>query len=132
MSWMDWATRSPAIRPSSSRASQCEVARVVLTGTAGHHDDVRARHVGQPGPGGEHQAAFLVPDGPGTASPHAHCRSLKAQFRMRVASAVLIALMEPGLCRVTPMTVWPYLVASNSRHCPAAPVYPGLIPIAPG
>ena len=44
----------------------------------------------------------------------------------------LTLLMEPGLCRVTPMTLWPCLVASNSRHCPAAPVYPGLIPIAPG
>jgi len=51
---------------------------------------------------------------------------------MRVASVEFTLLMEPGLCRVTPMTVWPFLVASNSRHCPAAPVYPGLIPIAPG
>jgi hypothetical protein len=51
---------------------------------------------------------------------------------MRVASVGLTLLMEPGLCRVTPMTECPFLVASNSRHCPAAAVYPGLIPIAPG
>ncbi len=51
---------------------------------------------------------------------------------MRVASATLGLLMEPGLCRVTPITERPFLMASNSRHCPAAPVYPGLMPIAPG
>jgi hypothetical protein len=51
---------------------------------------------------------------------------------MRVASATLIVLMEPALCRVTPMTDWLFLVASNSRHCPAARVYPLLIPIVPG
>ena len=45
---------------------------VVLAGTAGHHDDVRARHVGQPRPGGKHQAAFLVPDGTGAFGDERH------------------------------------------------------------
>jgi hypothetical protein len=51
---------------------------------------------------------------------------------MRVASAESIVVMVPGLCRATPMTEYPCLVASNSRHCPAARVYPVLMPIAPG
>jgi len=32
------------------------------------------------------------------------CGRLKAQFRMRVASAEPIVAMVPGLCRATPMT----------------------------
>jgi hypothetical protein len=38
----------------------------VLAGTAGHHDDVRVRHVGQPRLGRQDQAAHLVTDRPGT------------------------------------------------------------------
>src|SRR5262249_21182049 len=84
--------------------------------------------------GGVRQAAFgrrqAASAGGGRGSRQ--LRWLEAPFRTPGAAAGFTLLMEPGLCRVTPMTEWPFLVASNSRHCPAAPVYPGLIPIAPG
>jgi hypothetical protein len=48
---------------------------VVLAGAAGHHDDVRMRHVGQGGLGGHDQATFLVADqahGPGALGGEDH------------------------------------------------------------
>src|ERR1035441_2125791 len=38
---------------------------VVLAGAAGHHDDIRMRHVEERAHGGHDQAALLVPDEPG-------------------------------------------------------------------
>ena len=50
---------------------------IVLARTAGHHDDVRTEHVGQPGLCGNYQAAFLVPDGPGAFGDEGHLGARK-------------------------------------------------------
>ena len=51
---------------------------------------------------------------------------------MRVASAPLTVVPTPGLSRLTPMNERLPRVTSKSRQCPAAGVYPVLIPFAPG
>ena len=58
-------------------------------------------------------------------------RSPKPQFSIRPASCAPAAVPVAGLSSTTPISVRPFLVASNSRQCPASSVYPSLIPSAP-
>src|SRR6266700_107137 len=71
--------RRPVSRPAAARTRdpvQTDVVQVVA-GSAAHEDDVRTRHVGQPGPGGYYQAALLVPDGPGAFGDEGHLSARK-------------------------------------------------------
>ena len=58
-------------------------------------------------------------------------RSPKPQFSIRPASCAPAAVPVAGLSSTTPISVRPFLVASNRRQCPASSVYPSLIPSAP-
>ena len=57
--------------------------------------------------------------------------SPKPQFSIRPASCAPAAVPVAGLSSTTPISVRPFLVASNRRQCPASSVYPSLIPSAP-
>jgi hypothetical protein len=58
-------------------------------------------------------------------------RSAKPQSSIRAASCVPAAGPVAGLPSTAPISVRPFLPASNSRQCPAPSVYPVLIPTAP-